>query len=396
MSQFGLNTKTVPKHKILYITPFPHIGGGETSLIYLLQKLNRKKFEPVVVVSDRGQVYDRLIKMKVRVEVMKLPPYWLRTLFVPGVSLPGIVRLFKLCNKTRPSLIHINHPTLAIYSGIVGKVLKIPVVATAHGSWDCIYFYQDLINQIFIDKVLAITDEIKFCLGRRRIISGPKIKTIYLGIDTNYFKPAFNKSKAKRKLGIEPNSTVVSMICRLDFVKNHITFLKIANEVAKDIPNTTFLVVGDTKKNLEEGNNVASKVKDQLDMYIKSHPRLKKRVLFTNFQTDMKDVYDATDILFSSSLSETLPMTFLEAASSGLPIVSFAMDSRHRIIIDGKNGYLCQQGRLDIIEKRLLKLIKNKNLRENFGKYSREYAVSHFAIDRYVKEVESIYASFWK
>ena len=38
------------KYKILYVNLFPEIGGAETSLIYLLEGLNRKKFTPYVIV----------------------------------------------------------------------------------------------------------------------------------------------------------------------------------------------------------------------------------------------------------------------------------------------------------------------------------------------------------
>ncbi|MCH7951986.1 glycosyltransferase family 4 protein [Patescibacteria group bacterium] len=378
-------------YKILYVTPFPHIGGGETALLYLLEELKRKRRIPEVIVTSRGQLYSRLRKVNIKTHVIDLSGYSIRILFMPGFSLSGIWHFLKLAKKIQPSLIHINHPTLAIYAGIVGKILKIPVVATSHGIWDCIYFYQDLATRIFCNRILPITPEVQKCLTRRGIINKDKTKVIYLGVDANRFKPAKSNVAAKKRWNINSTDLVVTMVARFDFVKDPLTFLKVATKVIEQIPNVTFLIVGDVKLNLEVESDMAIQVKRQLDGYINRHPRLKPHVIFTSFQEDVQPVYHATDILFSSSLAETLPMSFLEGAACGLPIVSLKLDSRHRIVQEGKNGFLAPPGRKDVLLKYLLTLLKDQDLREKFGRYSRKYVLDNFTIERYVKEIEGIY-----
>ena len=55
---------------------------------------------------------------------------------------------------------HINHLNLAVYSGIASKLFNIPVVATAHGKWDSVYFFQDLITKFFVNYYIPMKNNI--------------------------------------------------------------------------------------------------------------------------------------------------------------------------------------------------------------------------------------------
>ena len=121
------------KFKILYLTYHPQIGGGETTLISLISSLDRKLFEPIVVVLQKGQLYKKLRDLKIKTYVLPLNGYLIRTFFVPGMSSVGVYQTYKLVKSEKPDIIHLNHLNLAVYTGIAAKLLKIPTIATAHG-----------------------------------------------------------------------------------------------------------------------------------------------------------------------------------------------------------------------------------------------------------------------
>src|SRR4030067_3200343 len=97
------------KLKILYLTQHAEIGGGETILLLLLEKLDRNRFSPHVVVPQKGTLTKELESLKVPVSILPLPGYLIRTLFVPGMSPLGIYRFLKLTKRIKPDLIHLNH-----------------------------------------------------------------------------------------------------------------------------------------------------------------------------------------------------------------------------------------------------------------------------------------------
>ena len=72
-----------------------------------------------------------------------------------------------------------------------------------------------------------------------------------------------------------------------------------------------------------------------------------------------------------TSRYEGLPLVLLEAKQYGLPIVSFNCPTGpSEIVIDGENGYLINDFDIEEMSNRIIELIKNEKLREDFSKNS--------------------------
>ena len=313
-------------YKVLYLTQFAQIGGGETILLSLLTKLDKKIFEPTVVVTKKGQLSKALSKLKIKTHILNLPPYFIRTLFIPGMSPIGIYKFTKLAKRISPDLIHVNHLNLAICAKAASTVLKIlpagrqvPVVATAHGNWDCIYFYQDLVNQFCTDKILANTQELSKRLTKRKIVNPEKVELVPFGIDINKFKPSTinNQLLTRKLLGLPQNDLIVTIVGRLDPAKDHLTFLKSANLVQEKLKGVTFFIagskLGDFSGSPREAGQSSSYAK-QIQDYLSKNPALAKKVKFGGFINSMPAVYNATDILVSTSPRESFGLAIAEGA----------------------------------------------------------------------------------
>ena len=320
------------KSKILYLTFHPDIGGGEAILLSLLTKLYKNIFEPTVVVTKKGQLSKALSKIKIKTYILNLSPYFIRELFIPGMSPIGIYKFTKLAKKIKPDLIHVNHLNLAVYAKAAAIPLKIPVVATAHGNWDCIYFYQDLVNRFCTDKIFANTPETAKSLLRQKIIQKNKVTIIPFGIDTNLFKPATRHQVpgTRHQLGLPQNDLIVTIVGRLDPVKDHLTFLKAAKLINEKLNNVTFFIVG---SKLGDFSNQSGTYAKQVQDYLSKNPALEKKVVFGSFINSMSSVYHATDILVSSSPKESFGLALAEGAACGLPLIA---TSDQKLIV--KNG----------------------------------------------------------
>lgn len=374
-------------NKVLFLTQFPEIGGGETILISLLENLDRKKFEPAVIVPQKGQLSQKLEEMKIKTYYLKLNPYLLRTFFIPGISPSGIIQLSSLIRKIKPDLIHLNHLTLVVYGGLAAKILKIPTVATAHGPWDTLYFYQDLLTNVFVVKILANSLSLKKRMAKRKIIGHQKIDFLPFGIDTQKFSPAKSKAIAKVKLGFSKNDYIITIVGRLDPIKDHLTFLKAAKLISKNIPNAKFFIVG---SKLGDFSKRGSAYLKQVKNYLDENPQLSQKAIFAGFIKNMPSVYHATDVLVSSSKSESFGLALAEAASSGLPIVTTNTGNQKNIVKDSKNGFLVSPQNPTAIAQKV-SLLKDKALRLSMGNYGRKHAVKNFAIKNYTEQAEKSY-----
>lgn len=384
------------RYKILFVNLFSEIGGAETSLLYLLKALDRTKFEPIVIVPKKGYFSDRLEDIGIKIIYLHLPGFFIRELFIPGMSLKGIWNFYKLCKRIKPDLIHLTNITQAFYAGIAGKLLKIPVVAISWMDSDSIYFYQDLIINFSVDKIIAVSPELKDRILRRNILTKEKVSVITPGVDTKKFLPTHDKEDAKRKLRIPKQNVVITIAARFDPIKGHMTFLQAMRLVTQRVPNISILIAQDPKINLEDANIFAPQVKKDIDLFLKNNKDLADKVIFTGYQKNMVPIYRTTDILVSTSLYESLGMILMEAASSGLPIVSTNKNGQYLIVKDRKTGFLVPIKSPRIMTERILLLAQNQTLRNKFGKAARKHAVTYFSIERYVNQVEKIYLSLIK
>lgn len=95
-----------------------------------------------------------------------------------------------------------------------------------------------------------------------------------------------------------------------------------------------------------------------------------------------------------SSRHESFGMSIIEAMSVGLPCVSFSCSGPKEIIRDRVDGILVNEGDLEGLERAILELIENKNLRLLFGENARanvrRYSMNAIG-NKWVKLLESSY-----
>ncbi len=378
--------KSSEKIKVLFLTYHSEMGGGETILLSLIGKLDRSKFEPVVVVPKKGQLTSQLKKQNVKTYIVPLSGYLIRTFFIPGMSPISAYRFYKIIKKIRPDIIHLNSLNLAMYA-LLPRILGIPVVATAHGSWDCIYFYQDIINEVSTTKILANTLDLSTKLTRRGIISKKKVETVLFGVDTDKFKPG-KASTARKKLNLTEKQIVVTIVGRLDPVKDHLTFLRAAKIVNETLPKTTFLIVGSKKGNFSKEKGYQRQIFD----YLKMNKKLAQSVKFIAFTMNTNLLYCASDIVVSSSTLESFGLVLAEASSCEIPVVTTDSGNQSSIIMNNKSGYLVPPKDPESLADKIIHLSKNKKLRSQFGKKGRAHIMANFNLDDYVKTIEQTYS----
>ncbi len=113
---------------------------------------------------------------------------------------------------------------------------------------------------------------------------------------------------------------------------------------------------------------------------------LQQQVFLEAPVADITNAYLQSSVLVMTSRYEGLPMALLEAQVCGLPLLAYACKCGPRDIIeDGANGYLIEEGNQKMLAERLLKLLNNKDLREQMGVTSKRYA-ANFSQEKVMKK----------
>lgn len=101
--------------------------------------------------------------------------------------------------------------------------------------------------------------------------------------------------------------------------------------------------------------------------------RLTKQIVFCGPTNQIQEKYLESSFLILPSRSEGFGMVLIEAMACGLPCISFDCPCGPRDIIEnGKNGYLVEPERIDLLATAINKVIESPMLLQQMGKYARE------------------------
>lgn len=151
------------------------------------------------------------------------------------------------------------------------------------------------------------------------------------------------------------NTKKIISVGRLTYQKNFQAAVKVASKVLPQFPEWEWDIYG-------QGEDQDELVRLTEEAGIQNQMHFKGQV------TDLYDRYKEYSIMVMTSRYEGFPMTLLEGSGNGLPLVSFDIPTGpSEIIVDGKNGFLLQQGDLNGMCDCLIKLMKNSDLRTSLS-----------------------------
>jgi phosphatidylinositol alpha-1,6-mannosyltransferase len=101
-------------------------------------------------------------------------------------------------------------------------------------------------------------------------------------------------------------------------------------------------------------------------------------------ERDLVDVYNSGDIFILVSdrgygRGEGVPLTPLEAAACGKPIIVGDEDGSREAVEDGENGFIVSPRELENIAKAITTIVDDPVLRERMGQYARQRVERDFS-----------------
>ena len=104
----------------------------------------------------------------------------------------------------------------------------------------------------------------------------------------------------------------------------------------------------------------------------------------------MVEAYRAMDVFVSMSISENLPMTLVEAAAVGVPVVCLNIGGMPEIVIDGDSGRVLDS--TDELPNVLTELLSSISERQRMASNARALALGQFDLPKVLKNYAEIYS----
>ena len=184
-------------------------------------------------------------------------------------------------------------------------------------------------------------------------LSEDKVKIINPGC--NYPIKILDESKQFAKTIYGVSAPRLITISRLDGRKSHRNILMTIKNLLPKFPKLKYISIGDG----EEKNNL-NRLKTELGLekhvnFIYRSSEQEKVALL-----EQSDIFVMPSIVFKKSI-EGFGITFIEAASYGVPSIGGVCGGEADAIIDGKTGYLCDGSDLNAIYETILKSLDKEN-----------------------------------
>lgn len=293
----------------------------------------------------------------------------------------GVARFVRECRIKKFDLIHAHLPPAIVVGRLAGALSGIPVVSTHHNVSENYQIASKLLERYsrrIDNKTIAVSDGVRSSFNNSET---SQWKTIYNGIDIQEYQRNVSAAKLTEPIetAISNSELVLLNIARYSSQKRQQDLIRAFSRAQDNLPSAHLFIVGwgDLHKKL-------NKIVKQED--------LNKSVTVTGRVPNVEPYYKCADLFISGSSREGLPITFLEAMASSLPILATNIPGVREVVSEPETGILVECGNVDDIERGLCQLHTDHDLRL-MGENALRRVKEQFSIENTVKEHLELYGS---
>ncbi len=367
---------SAPKYCVLHVIDSLDLGGAQEALENLVRFGDRKTFHFEVASMHRHGVYSERIRA-LGIPVHALSPHKFVPLFIPSLAALLLQRRFDIvhCHLTWANLIA---KPLARLCG-VSLLFNHDQTNEQFRHQAGLRYRLDTLTNRFSSHIFAVSHSIHDFLTTKEKIEPERVSVVYNGVDPIRFPyRSCADPAAKVDLGLPPEAFVIGGIGRLHPQKNFPLFLEIAREALQWQHHLRFVIAGD------------GPLKADLQMLINGYG-LADHVKLLGFVSDTSRLFPALDLLMMTSDYEGLPLTLLEAMSSGVVTLCSAVDGIREIIVDKRNGFLASPKSVEAFLGGLRHILENPSSLPPVRETARQTILESYTASVMTRCVESVY-----
>ncbi|WP_092047891.1 glycosyltransferase [Planctomicrobium piriforme] len=338
-------------------------GGLERLLVDFGRFHNRDQYElSFVSLGPVGQPAEDLQAAGFDVETLGMPKT------SKGAALQ---KLKTLLRDGQFDVVHTHNTYPHFYATLAARWAGIStIINTQHGrgcgsGWKSHWQFR-IANRLATRVVGVSADATKLCQSQNPA-SASRMQTIWNGIDLERFKFT----------GPRNEPTAIS-VARLSPEKDYATLLHAMQLVIQHEPRFRLLLVGD-------GSERARLEQLATELDIRQH------IEFLGERKDVPDLLRKAGFFVSSSKTEGISLTLLEAMAVGLPIVTTRVGGNPEIVVEGETGKLAPAQKPEALAAAIREMLDEQPLWPTMADAARKRVEQHFNVRNMVSQYEDLY-----
>lgn len=281
-------------------------------------------------------------------------------------SIRAFRQLCRLIKEQRFDAIYCSTPIGGLLARLAGALMGVDKIGYAahgftfyHGApwwWNVIFKCEEFILARITDFLITINDEDMVAAQKFRLRGHGHVYQVGgAGIEEGY-PCKVGRAEMRRELGIPDSAVVLVSAGALNKRKNYVPIIEALSMIRRQ--NCYYLICG-------EGPYLGRLKK------LVGEKKLENNILFLGYRTDVLDIMRCADVFVLSSHREGLPRVTMEAMALGLPCVVSDIRGNRDLIIQGKNGYLCEPDGVEQYVEAITRLADDSALRDTMAQYNK-------------------------
>lgn len=404
--------------KILIIAEYEILNGGERSLLAVLPYLKEAGWQ-MSVLLPKDEVFgatdvDRrltespgpaarskpveqnaALNLNEALSTMEIPTIRLAKFDQQGNRLTQTEMRSQIAGqliRDAPNLIHCNSLSTSRLCGPVARRLGIPAIGHLR---DIIKLSRRAIEDLNeLSQIIAVSQATRDWHVNHGI-AAERTVVIYNGVDLKTFSPRCSPWVDQRTpdwrhtLHIDAAAPVLLFVGQIGLRKGIDVLLAAFEIIARVDSSCHLLIVGERNSLKEEAIVFETTLHDAT-----ARSDVSPRIHWLSRRSDIPDLMRESTLLVHPARQEPLGRVLLEAAASGLPMITTNVGGSSEILAGMESWQLIQPVDAELIAGRVLKLLQNENQRLEISRQLRQIAETRFSAESTAKAISAIYLNW--
>ena len=369
------------RYRICFPLIGDRIGGSYVATLSLIDRLDRSRFEPVVVLHEDGRFAGELRSRQVPYHLVGLPTY-VGSGSGPAGHMAAILRttprLLVFLRRHCISLVHTNESPVAETWAVPTRMARRPFIWHEHGISSASGLRSAM--QRLASRFICISEFTESQMPRRL---RPRCVRIDNPFDTD--AQDGDRSRARQtliaELGLASPCVLVGFFGRLTHQKRPHILIDAAAAIAVRVgAGAQFLIFGDDRE------GIVSQLTDRARRH-----GINDAVHFMGWRSDSADCMKACDLVLAPAVDEGFGRVLVEAMLLGTPVVAANSGGHREIVRHGATGLLVPPDDANALAQAALSLLKDRERAAAIAKAARDEALRRYSADEHARRVEAVY-----
>lgn len=346
--------------QILFIAPYGGLGGSENVLVNVLERLDRSRFAPKVLLLEDGPLKDRVQELEIPTLVQHLP------------GKAGVLQFAAAAHRVPGpvDVIHANGGKAAVYGLALRPRLKAPLIWMKHDhSYDGRRTHALAAR---CDHVVCVSH----AMAKAFDDLGDKVSVVYPGVTLRDLKP------------VERTRPTIVSVGRMDPFKGFDQLLKAAAQLRAEGVDLDVRLAGPQDRVHTDTQDELKRLADELGI---GGDRV-------GWADDLDEIYEMARVValaskpkgVSGAPGEGAPLVLMEAMGAARPVVGTDIPGIAEVIADC--GSLVGPPTADNLAKALKPYLQDPALAARTGAKGRARVEELMTLDRTVAQLSALYS----